>query len=61
MAGGRQPDSMFPIYRYTALPHYWIAPRGQIVMLTVFRKSELKDLTRTDIKSWAAVVKKLKS
>jgi hypothetical protein len=41
--------------------YYWIAPRGQIVMLTVFRKSELENLTRADIKSWAAVVKKLKS
>ena len=41
--------------------YYWIAPRGQIVMLTVFRKSELKDLTRADIKSGARVVKKLKS
>ena len=41
--------------------YYWIAPHGQIVMLTVFRKSESKDLTRAEIKSWATVVKKLKA
>ena len=41
--------------------YYWIVPREQILMLTLFSKGEAKDLTRAEIKILKALVRNLKT
>ena len=31
--------------------YYWVTPREQILMLTLYRKGEIADLTRTQIRA----------
>ena len=39
--------------------YYWIARRGRVLMLTVYRKSEASDLTPKEVKALRALVKSL--
>jgi hypothetical protein len=41
--------------------YYWIKPRSQILLLTLFRKSEVNNLTRAQIKTLKRLVGKLKT
>ncbi len=41
--------------------YYWITPRQQILMLTLYRKGEVKDLTRDEVRQLKQVIKTLSS
>jgi len=41
--------------------YYWIVPRDQILMLTLFSKSDMADLTRAEIKCLKKLISDLKT
>src|SRR5882672_1120293 len=39
--------------------YYWISPRNHVLLLTLYRKSEVSDLTPKEVKALRALVKSL--
>jgi hypothetical protein len=39
--------------------YYWITPRSHLLLLTLYRKSEVSDLTQDEIRALRALVKSL--